>query len=70
MPGAAIMCGLSSLRSGAGIVKMGVPNCIKESIAPTLMESIVYGLPDCDGKISLNSLDAIMNNIEKSKSEA
>jgi NAD(P)H-hydrate epimerase len=70
MPGAAIMCGLSSLRSGAGIVKMGVPNCIKESIAPTLMESIVYGLPDCDGKISLNSLDAIMNNIEKSKSFA
>lgn len=40
MAGAAILCGRAALRSGAGLVKMCVPNSIYPIVAPSLTEAI------------------------------
>ncbi|MGN0519018.1 MAG: NAD(P)H-hydrate dehydratase [Acutalibacteraceae bacterium] len=40
MAGAAILCGSAALRSGAGLVKMCVPNSIYPIVAPSLTEAI------------------------------
>lgn len=36
----------SAMRSGAGVVKLAVPRCITQAVAPYLLESTLYPLPD------------------------
>ena len=48
--GAAALAAMGALRSGAGLVFLGVPESIYAIEAVKLTEAIVFPFPDCDGK--------------------
>lgn len=50
--GAAALAAMGALRSGSGLVYLGVPESIYTIEATKLLEAIVLPLPDQDGKIS------------------
>lgn len=54
--GAAALSAMGALRSGAGLVYLGVPECIYAIEAIKLNEAIVFPLPDEDGKLSGDAL--------------
>ena len=59
--GAAALACMGALRTGAGLVYLGVPECIYQIEATKLTEPIIIPLP-CDGKMLL---DSAFNEIEK-----
>lgn len=58
--GAAALAAMGALRSGAGLVYLGVPECIYAIEAVKLNEAIVFPFPDADGKLSLEALPRIL----------
>ncbi len=58
--GAAALSAMGALRSGAGLVYLGVPECIYAIEAVKLTEPIVFALPDEDGKLSVRALPQIL----------
>lgn len=50
--GAAALSAMGALRSGSGLVFLGVPECIYGIEAVKLTEPVVFPLPDQDGKLS------------------
>ena len=50
--GAAALASMGALRSGAGLVYLGVPESIYSIEAIKLTEPIVFPLPEDDGKLS------------------
>lgn len=58
--GAAALAAMGALRSGAGLVYLGVPESIYAIEAIKLNEAIVFPLPDCDGKLSIDALPQIL----------
>ena len=63
--GAAALAAMGSLRSGAGLVYLGVPESIYAIEAVKLTEPIVFPLPDEDGKLSIKALPQIMEMLPK-----
>ena len=59
--GAALMCGRAALRSGSGLVTLGVPESLVENFQCRVTEEMLLPLPD-DGKgmMSLKALDRIL----------
>ena len=57
--GAAALAAMGALRSGAGLVYLGIPESIYAIEAVKLMEAIVFPLPDVGGKFSENAFDEI-----------
>lgn len=57
--GAAALAAMGALRCGAGLVYLGVPECIYAIEAVKLTEPIVFPLPDEDGKLSGKAVDKI-----------
>lgn len=57
--GAAALAAMGALRSGAGLVYLAVPESIYAIEAVKLTEPIVMPLPDRDGKLSADALDAV-----------
>ena len=53
------MAAMGALRCGAGLVYLGVPECIYTIEAVKLTEAIVFPLPEKDGKLSVNAIDKI-----------
>lgn len=58
--GAAALAAMGALRSGAGLVYLGVPESIYAIEAVKLLEPVVLPLPDEGGKLSRNSLPEIL----------
>ncbi len=59
--GAALMCGHAALRSGSGLVTLGVPESLVESFHCRVTEEMVLPLPDDgNGMMSLKALDSIL----------
>jgi len=59
--GAALMCGHAALRSGSGLVTLGVPQSLAESFQCRVTEEMVLPLPDDgNGMMSLKALDSIL----------
>ncbi len=59
--GAALMCGHAALRSGSGLVTLGVPESLAESFQCRVTEAMVLPLPDDgNGMMSLKALDSIL----------
>ena len=53
--GAATLCAMGALRSGAGLVYAGVPKCIYPIVAGKLTEAIVFPLPQYKGGLSISA---------------
>ena len=63
--GAAALAAMGALRSGAGLVFLGVPRCIYAIAAVKLTEAIVFPLPDVDGKLSCEAIPEILERLPK-----
>ena len=58
--GAAYLAAMGALRSGAGVVFLGVPESIYAIEAVKLNEAVVFPLPEEDGKLSEKALPQIL----------
>ena len=63
--GAAYLAAQASLRSGAGLVFLGVPESIYQIEAVKLNEAIVFPLPDEDSKLSAAAIPEILERLPK-----
>lgn len=63
--GAAYLAAMGALRSGAGLVFLGVPENIYAIEAVKLNEPVVFPLPDEGGKLSAEALPEILNRLPK-----
>lgn len=61
--GAAYLAAMGALRSGAGLVYLGVPESIYAIEAVKLNEPVVFPLPDVDGKLSAKAIPQILNRL-------
>ena len=59
--GAAALASMGALRSGAGLVYLGVPESIYSIEAIKLTEPVVFPLPEDDGKLSERAVNDILN---------
>lgn len=59
----------AAMRSGAGVVKVAVPRSIAHDVAPNILESTLFLLPEKDGKISYDE-DALQELIKNVKTVA
>lgn len=63
--GAAALAAMGALRSGAGLVYLGVPESIYSIEAIKLTEPIVFPLPDNNGILSVKSIDQIIDLLSR-----
>ena len=63
--GAAALAAMGALRSGAGLVYLGVPESIYAIEAIKLTEAVVFPLPDVDGMFSDNAILQLSDLNEK-----
>ena len=63
--GAAYLAAMGALRSGAGLVFLGVPESIYAIEAVKLNEAIVFPLPDKGGKLSNRAIPEILERLPK-----
>lgn len=63
--GAAYLAAMGALRSGAGLVFLGVPENIYAIEAVKLNEAIVFPLPDENGMLSQAAVPEILNRLPK-----
>ena len=63
--GAAALAAMGALRSGAGLVYLGVPESIYAIEAVKLTEPVVFPLPDEDGKLGLLAVNEIQELLPK-----
>ena len=63
--GAAALAAMGSLRAGAGLVYLGVPESIYTIAAVKLTEPIVFPLPEKDGKLAAAAINEIANVLHK-----
>lgn len=63
--GAAYLAAMGALRSGAGLVYLGVPESIYAIEATKLNEAIVFPLPEEEGKLCAKALPKIMELLPK-----
>ena len=63
--GAAYLAAMGALRSGAGLVFLGVPESIYAIEAIKLNEAIVFSLPEEDGKLSADAVPAFLERLPK-----
>ena len=59
LSGAAIMTADAALRSGAGLVYMGYPECLSSAIEGRLLEAVKFPLPELDGAIADTAISEI-----------
>ncbi len=57
--GAAALCAMGALRTGAGLVYLGVPKSIYQIEATKLTEAIVFPLPEENGMLSLSGYEKL-----------
>lgn len=61
--GAAALAAMGALRSGSGLVHLGVPECIYAIEAVKLNEAIVFPLPDHAGMLAQDAIGEILQRI-------
>ncbi len=61
--GAAYLAAMGALRTGAGLVFLGVPESIYAVEAIKLNEPVVFPLPDDDGKLSESAIPEILRRL-------
>ena len=63
--GAAALSAMGALRTGAGLVFLGVPESIYAIEACKLNEPVVFPLPDADGMLSEQAIPDILNRLPR-----
>ena len=63
--GAAALSAMGALRTGAGLVFLGVPESIYAIEAVKLNEPVVFPLPDVDGMLGEQAIPAILNRLPR-----
>ncbi len=63
--GAASLAAMGALRSGAGLVYLGVPECIYQIEAVKLTEPVVFPLPDDGCEYSPAAVAPVLNRLDK-----
>lgn len=63
--GAAALAAMGALRSGAGLVYLGVPQSIYQIEAVKLTEAIVLPLSDNNGMLGINAVEKIQSLLDK-----
>lgn len=63
--GAAYLAAMGALRSGAGLVFLGVPESIYAIEAVKLNEPVVFPLPDAEGKLSAEAVPEILERLPR-----
>lgn len=63
--GAAYLAAMGALRSGAGLVFLGVPESVYAIEAVKLNEPVVFPLPDEGGKLSAGAVPEILERLQK-----
>lgn len=61
--GAAALAARAALRSGAGLIYLGVPSSIYEVEAGKLDEPVVFPLPDREGMLSEEAVSPILKRL-------
>lgn len=61
--GAAALAAKAALRCGAGLVYLGVPECIYAIEAVKLEEAVVFSLPDTEGKLSNKAVKEVLERL-------
>lgn len=61
--GAAFFAAMGALRSGAGLVFLGVPESIYGIEAVKLNEPVIFPLPDADGRLSADAVPEILTRL-------
>jgi len=61
--GAAAMAANAALRTGSGLIFVGVPRSVYAIVAAKLDAPMVFPLPDRDGKLSLDALPLILERL-------
>lgn len=65
LTGAASLSAMGALRSGAGLVYLGVPASVYPIVAAKLSVPVVFPLPDFEGKICFEAIDRIEDFLQK-----
>ncbi len=66
MAGAAALCAMGALRTGAGLVTLGIPKSLHDAMVEKLTEAMLKVLPETkDGSLSLQGLIKIVQTMEK-----
>lgn len=63
--GAAFFAAMGALRSGAGLVFLGVPESIYGIEAVKLNEPVIFPLPDADGRLSADVVPEILSRLPR-----
>lgn len=63
--GAAFFAAMGALRSGAGLVFLGVPESIYGIEAVKLNEPVIFPLPDVDGRLSAAAVPEILSRLPR-----
>lgn len=63
--GAAFFAAMGALRSGAGLVFLGVPESIYGIEAVKLNEPVIFPLPDAGGRLSADAVPEILTRLHK-----
>lgn len=63
--GAAFFAAMGALRSGAGLVFLGVPESIYGIEAVKLNEPVIFPLPDADGRLSADAVPEILSRLPR-----
>ncbi len=66
MTGAAALTARGALRSGAGLVTVGVPRSQRHIVASSVLEAMTLSLDENHGRISMGALDKIMRAAKNS----
>lgn len=62
--GAPSLAAKAALRSGAGLIYLGVPEAVYPIVASKLDAPVVFPLPDRDGRLSMDALPEILKRLE------
>lgn len=62
--GAPVLAARAALRTGAGLICVGVPRAVYPIVAAKLDAPMVFPLPDEDGKLSMEALPAILQRLQ------
>ena len=62
--GAPVLAARAAVRTGAGLVVLGVPECVYPIVAGNLIEPMVFPLPDRNGMLSEAAIPEILRRLE------